>query len=54
MQSTLRESKITVDDTLQSPYFEKAKIIAGHTGIKRPVKWIHILDAQIFSSLTRS
>lgn len=54
MQSTLNENKITVNDILQSPYFKEAKLIAGHSGINRPVKWIHILDAQIFTSLTGS
>lgn len=52
MRSSLQENKITVNDIMQSPYFKKAKIIAGRSGLYRPVKWIHILDAQIFESLT--
>jgi len=48
----MSERKITVNNILQSPCFEKAKIIAGFSGVNRPVKWIHILDAQIFTSLT--
>lgn len=52
MQSTLKDSNITVNEILQSPFFKNAKIIAGRSGINRYVKWIHILDAQIFVSLT--
>jgi purine catabolism regulator len=49
---TLNEGKVTIRDVLQSPYFKNAQLIAGASEIERPVKWIHILDAQIFNSLT--
>lgn len=44
--------KITVNDLLLSTCFKRAKILAGRGGISRTVKWVHILDSPIFSSLT--
>lgn len=52
MISSINEGKVTVQDILQSPHFKNAQLIAGFAGINRPVKWIHILDAQIFNSLS--
>ncbi|MEL7566199.1 MAG: PucR family transcriptional regulator [Dehalobacterium sp.] len=48
----MNQGKVTIRDILQSPYFKNAQLIAGASEIDRPVKWIHILDAYIFNSLT--
>jgi purine catabolism regulator len=42
---------LTVEKVLNSPHFKRAEIVAGAAGIKREIKWVHILDAQLYDSL---
>lgn len=39
-------SKITIKDILQSPHFNGAKVVAGSSGLDRPVTWVHILEGR--------
>lgn len=43
---------LTIEHVLNSPHFKKGEIIAGTAGIKRRIKWVHILDSQLYDSLT--
>ncbi|NDI35448.1 PucR family transcriptional regulator [Chengkuizengella sediminis] len=36
--------KLTITDILKRKYFNKASIIAGHTGLNRIVKWVHVVE----------
>ena len=35
---------LTVKDILQRPLFRKAKVVAGHQGLGRAVKWVHSIE----------
>ncbi|MCM3575297.1 PucR family transcriptional regulator [Mesobacillus subterraneus] len=35
---------ITVEDLLQRKYFENIEVVAGHEGLGRIVKWVHVMD----------
>lgn len=45
------EWELTVRDIFKRPYFSEAKIIAGHNGLDRHVKWVHILETPNNQSL---
>lgn len=49
MQSDLQLSFSTI---LELPHFKNAEIIAGKKGLNRTIKWVHILDSQLFDSLS--
>ncbi|RBP06707.1 purine catabolism regulatory family protein [Rossellomorea aquimaris] len=34
----------SVEDILVRKYFEHAKVIAGHNGLSRQVKWVHVVE----------
>ncbi|MBX6396165.1 MAG: PucR family transcriptional regulator ligand-binding domain-containing protein, partial [Alicyclobacillaceae bacterium] len=34
----------TVKDVLHRPIFREAKVVAGHQGLRRPVRWVHVLE----------
>ncbi|MCY0877435.1 MAG: PucR family transcriptional regulator [Firmicutes bacterium] len=33
---------ITVQDVLQRPCFQRAELVAGQTGLHRPIQWVHV------------
>jgi PucR family transcriptional regulator, purine catabolism regulatory protein len=37
-------SYITVKDLLQRKHFENIEVVAGHAGLSRMVKWVHVVD----------
>lgn len=43
--------KITVNDLLSSMIFKNALVVAGHQGLNRSIKWVHIMDYPIYDSL---
>ncbi|MDI3328812.1 MAG: PucR family transcriptional regulator ligand-binding domain-containing protein [Alicyclobacillaceae bacterium] len=34
----------TIEDVLNRPIFREAKVVAGHEGLRRPVRWVHVLE----------
>jgi len=42
---------ITVEDLLQRKYFENIEIVAGHEGLSRIVKWVHVMDVTKIKNL---
>ncbi|MGG1600196.1 PucR family transcriptional regulator [Paenibacillus naphthalenovorans] len=38
------DDKLTVEAILERPLFRHARIIAGHEGIRRNVRWVHIVE----------
>ncbi|WP_167569112.1 PucR family transcriptional regulator [Brevibacillus migulae] len=38
------EWRLTVADVLERPLFRHAEVIAGHKGLHRPIRWVHILE----------
>lgn len=41
MQTAL---SLDVGEVLKRPIFKKAKLVAGHKGLKRRVRWVHVLE----------
>jgi PucR family transcriptional regulator, purine catabolism regulatory protein len=41
----------SVEDILKRKYFEHAKVIAGHNGLGRQVKWVHIVEVTSIKNL---
>ncbi|MGA9227439.1 MAG: PucR family transcriptional regulator ligand-binding domain-containing protein, partial [Mesobacillus sp.] len=37
-------SYLTVNDLLQRKHFENIEVVAGHNGLSRMVKWVHVVD----------
>jgi len=37
--------RLTVADVLERPLFQHAEVIAGHQGLARPIRWVHVLEA---------
>ncbi|RHW33436.1 hypothetical protein D1B33_15435 [Lysinibacillus yapensis] len=44
---------LTVKELLNQSHFPKAKVIAGHQGLKKNLKWIHILETTNFGELIK-
>lgn len=38
------QKPFTVEEILKRPLFRDARIVAGKRGIKRPVRWVHVLE----------
>jgi hypothetical protein len=38
------QTYLRICDVLQRPVFRGAQLVAGQAGVKRPVRWVHILD----------
>lgn len=36
--------QLKVLDVLQNKYFQNAEVVAGHGGLTRNVKWVHVLE----------
>ncbi len=47
----ISEFELTVGDVLTRDLFKNAKVVAGETGLKRQIKWTHILETEAFDSL---
>lgn len=45
--------QFTVADVLKRKHFEKAKVIAGHQGMHRIVKWVHVVEVTNIHHLLR-
>lgn len=43
--------KLLVSDILKRPHFQNIDILAGHNGLSRPVKWVHIVEIETFGHL---
>ncbi|WP_142323591.1 PucR family transcriptional regulator [Bacillus sp. AFS015802] len=41
----------SVKDILERKYFEHAKVIAGHNGLARQVKWVHVVEVTSIKNL---
>lgn len=41
----------SVEDILVRKYFEHAKVIAGHNGLSRQVKWVHVVEVTSIKNL---
>ena len=35
---------LTIKEVLKRPVFQGAEVIAGHDGLSRPVRWVHIME----------
>ena len=35
---------LSVNDILKFPHFEHATVVAGHNGLGKVVKWVHVLE----------
>lgn len=44
-------SYITVQDLLQRKHFENIEVVAGHRGLSRMVKWVHVVDVTKIKNL---
>ncbi|MBS7530533.1 PucR family transcriptional regulator [Hazenella sp. IB182353] len=44
------DTRFTVSDCLKRPLFEGARILAGHSGLQRQVRWVHVLEIMDGSS----
>ncbi|MGP7818027.1 PucR family transcriptional regulator [Niallia sp. 01092] len=42
----MKELELTVSDVLKRKTFDKAKLLAGKNGLKRKIKWSHILEVK--------
>jgi PucR family transcriptional regulator, purine catabolism regulatory protein len=42
---------LSVEDILMRKHFEHAKVIAGHKGIRRQVKWVHVVEVTTIRNL---
>ncbi|MBB6285291.1 PucR family transcriptional regulator [Geobacillus subterraneus] len=40
----MKTPTLTVSDILKRKHFEHAKVVAGHNGLNRPVKWVHVVE----------
>jgi purine catabolism regulator len=38
------EWRLTIADVIKRPLFQHAEIIAGHRGLTRPIRWVHVLE----------
>jgi purine catabolism regulator len=45
--------QLTMTDVLKRKHFEKARIVAGASGLQRTVKWVHILEVANVKSLLK-
>ncbi|MGA8943782.1 MAG: PucR family transcriptional regulator ligand-binding domain-containing protein [Thermoactinomyces sp.] len=45
------ESLLTLKEILKRPTFARAKVVAGHNGLHRRVRWVHILEVSEFDTL---
>lgn len=41
----------TVEEVLKRPIFQEAKVVAGHRGLRRPVRWVHVLEVTNVANL---
>lgn len=57
LRQTKRERRMkshfyfSVKDILERKYFEHAKVMAGHRGLSRQVKWVHIVEVTSIKNL---
>jgi len=49
----MKTSKLTVSDILKRKHFEHIQIIAGHQGLHRTVKWVHVVEVTKISNLLK-
>jgi purine catabolism regulator len=42
---------LTVNDVLKRPMFQNARVAAGHNGVNRKIRWVHILEVSNFETL---
>ena len=47
----MEQLQIPIAKVLDRPLFKYAKVVAGHTGLDRQVKWAHVLEVHDFESL---
>lgn len=47
----MEELHIPITKVLDRPSFKFAKVVAGHDGLNRQVKWVHVLEVKDFESL---
>ncbi|TLS38617.1 PucR family transcriptional regulator [Pseudalkalibacillus caeni] len=43
----------TVNQALEHPLFQKARVVAGHSGLNKQIRWVHILEISNFDTLIR-
>ncbi|MFB9760675.1 PucR family transcriptional regulator [Ectobacillus funiculus] len=43
--------KLSMHEILQNKYFRDAKVIAGKSGLHRPVRWVHVLEVTSIENL---
>jgi PucR family transcriptional regulator, purine catabolism regulatory protein len=44
-------ASLILQDILKRPTFAEAKVVAGHNGLNRRVRWVHILEVSEFDTL---
>ncbi|QHN50887.1 PucR family transcriptional regulator [Geobacillus stearothermophilus] len=49
----MKTSKLTVSDILKRKHFEHIQIAAGHQGLHRTVKWVHVVEVTKISNLLK-
>ncbi|BDG47862.1 MULTISPECIES: PucR family transcriptional regulator [Parageobacillus] len=49
----MKTSKLTVFDVLKRKHFEHIQIAAGHQGLNRTVKWVHVVEVTKISNLLK-
>lgn len=37
--------RLTIAESIKRPLFQQAEIVAGHRGLSRPVRWVHVLES---------
>ncbi|QXJ37160.1 Purine catabolism regulatory protein [Parageobacillus caldoxylosilyticus] len=49
----MKTSKLTVSDILKRKHFEHIQIAAGHQGLNRTVKWVHVVEVTKINKLLK-
>lgn len=52
-EKCMKTSKLTVSDVLKRKHFEHIHIAAGHQGLNRTVKWVHVVEVAKISNLLK-
>ena len=40
----MKTPTLTVSDILKRKHFEHVEVVAGHNGLNRTVKWVHVVE----------
>ncbi|MGG1661227.1 PucR family transcriptional regulator [Brevibacillus sp. NRS-1366] len=37
--------RLTIAESIKRPLFQQAEVVAGHRGLSRPIRWVHVLES---------